>query len=58
MAKELRCGDVVPGCNHVIRGETEDDVMKKGAQHASEAHGMKNLDEETQRKVRSKIRSV
>jgi predicted small metal-binding protein len=58
MAKELRCGDVVAGCNHLIRGETEDEVMKKGAQHASEAHGMRNMDEETRRMVRSKIRTV
>lgn len=58
MAKELHCGDVVAGCTHVIRGETEDEVLTKGAQHASEKHGMKNLDEETKRVVRSKIRTV
>lgn len=58
MAKELRCGEIIDGCDHVMRGETEDEVMAKGARHASEVHGMNDLDEETRRKVRSKIRTV
>ncbi len=39
MAKVLRCGDLVKGCEFEARG-TEDDVMQQAARHAKEAHGM------------------
>lgn len=58
MAKELHCGEIMDGCPAVIRGETEDEVLKKGAQHASEAHGIDELDDDTVSAVRSKIRDV
>jgi len=31
MAKVLRCGDLMPGCNAVIEGKDEAEVMAKGA---------------------------
>ena len=34
MPRELRYGDIVSGCDAVIRGETEEDVLSKGARHA------------------------
>lgn len=55
MAKELRCGDIMPGCDHVIRGETENEVLAQGAQHARDAHGVEQMDAETAEKVRSAI---
>ena len=58
MAKELRCGDVVPGCDHVIRGETEQEVLSKGARHAREAHGIERMDDETKRKVKAAVRET
>ncbi len=41
MAKMIDCGKVNPvsGCGHVIRGETEEDVLRQAAEHAKE-HGM------------------
>lgn len=41
MAKVIHCNKVNPSseCNHVIRGETEDDVMKQAGVHAKE-HGL------------------
>jgi predicted small metal-binding protein len=56
MTKELRCGEIMEGCPTVIRGETEEEVLKKGAQHARETHGIDSLDDDTIRKVKSKIR--
>ena len=56
MAKELHCGEIMEGCPEVIRGETEEEVLKKGAQHAREAHGIDSLDDETMRAVKAKIR--
>ena len=40
MAKVLRCGDLMPGCNTVIEGMDEAEVMAKGAEHAKAAHNM------------------
>jgi predicted small metal-binding protein len=42
MSKMIDCGKVNPasGCSHIIRGETEDEVMRKAAEHASRDHGM------------------
>lgn len=41
MAKAIYCKKVNPSsdCNHVIRGETEDEVMQKAGLHAKE-HGL------------------
>ena len=42
MAKTVDCGKVNPasGCGHVIRGETEEEVLQRAAEHAKEGHGM------------------
>lgn len=58
MAKELRCGEIMDGCPAVIRGETEEEVLQKGAMHARDAHGIEEMDDETVRAVRSKIREA
>ena len=58
MAKELHCGDVMEGCKHVIRGENEQEVLAKGAEHARSAHGVQSMDEETKKKVKSAIRDT
>ncbi|MGH7572156.1 MAG: DUF1059 domain-containing protein [Gemmatimonadota bacterium] len=58
MAKELRCDDVMPGCDYVAKGETEQEIMAQAAEHAREKHGLNEIDEETAQKVRSKIRTV
>ena len=41
MVKMIECGKVNPasGCSHVIRGETEEDVLRQAAEHAG-SHGM------------------
>ena len=41
MTKVIDCGKVNPvsGCSHVIRGDTEEDVLRQAAEHAKE-HGM------------------
>ena len=42
MSKIIDCGKVNPasGCGHVIRGETEEEVLQKAAEHAARDHGM------------------
>jgi predicted small metal-binding protein len=42
MAKIIDCGKVNPasGCGHVIRAETEDELLKLAAEHAKQGHNM------------------
>lgn len=56
MEKELRCGDLMPGCKAVIEGKDEGEVMVKAAEHAKNAHGLSEISPELAGKVRSAIR--
>jgi predicted small metal-binding protein len=38
--KQFACANVVPGCDGVATGETQDDLLAAVAAHAKEAHGM------------------
>lgn len=58
MAKELRCGDVMPGCNFVATGATEDEVLKKAAQHAKDKHNVQQLTPDLVAKVKVVIRTT
>jgi uncharacterized protein DUF1059 len=41
MTKVLKCGDVVPGCNFEMRGNSEDEILKKADEHAKTARPRK-----------------
>ncbi len=56
MAKAISCRDVGVDCDFVVRGETEEDVLKKCAEHANKAHGMKEIPQELVERVREAIR--
>ena len=43
MMKAMHCGELMKGCDFVARGATEDEVMKKAAEHAKTAHGIDNI---------------
>lgn len=55
MERELRCGDVVEGCDGVVRGTDNADVMRQAAAHAAETHGMTEVDEDTAAALRAAI---
>jgi predicted small metal-binding protein len=55
--KELQCKDVGFACDAVVRADTEEEVLRQGAEHARTAHGLTTLDSETVAKIRSKIRT-
>ncbi len=55
MAKVLRCGDLMPGCNAVIEGKDEAEVIAKGAEHAT-AHKMTAIPPEMAAKVKAAIK--
>jgi len=57
--KTVSCREAGFGCDHVVKGETEEEVMKNGAEHAMKVHAMKEEDmtPEMQQKIRGLIRS-
>lgn|GEM_PF-160144 len=42
--KTLSCREAGFDCDHVVKGETEEEIFKNGAQHAMKDHGMKEED--------------
>jgi len=58
MAKLLRCRDVGVDCDHVIRAETEEELMKKVAEHAKTVHGMTEISPDLAAKVKAAIKEV
>ena len=56
MTKVLKCGDLMPGCNAVIEGKDEAEVMAKGAEHAKTAHKMEAIPPYVAAKVKAAIR--
>ena len=53
--KQFACSTVVKGCDGVVTGETEDDVLAAAARHAAEAHGMTDLPPDVVEAVRAGI---
>ncbi len=56
MAKVLECAKVDPssGCNYVVRGETEEDVLRNVAIHAKD-HGLREVTPELMELVKANI---
>jgi predicted small metal-binding protein len=42
--EKITCREAGFDCNYVVKGETGEEVMKLGAEHAMKAHGMKEED--------------
>jgi len=55
MAKILRCRDVGIDCDFEVRATTEEEILKKAAEHAQAVHNMKEIPEEVVEKVRAAI---
>ncbi len=53
--KKFECATVVDGCDGVVTGDTEDDVLRAAAQHAESAHGMTELPDAVVAQVRAGI---
>ncbi|MEY2583757.1 MAG: hypothetical protein QOE09_3606 [Ilumatobacteraceae bacterium] len=56
--KQFACGTVVPGCDGVVTGETEDEVLAAAAQHAASAHGMTEVPADVLDAVKAGITDV
>ena len=57
MGKIVDCAKVDPstGCSHVVRGETEEELMRNAGEHAKE-HGLVEVTPELMERVRANIR--
>jgi len=42
--KTLSCREAGFDCDYVVKGETEEEIFKNGAEHATREHGMKPED--------------
>jgi predicted small metal-binding protein len=59
VTKLLECARVDPssGCQHVVQGDTEEEVLTKAAEHAGE-HGIREVTSELIEQVRKSIRDA
>ena len=55
MTKEFHCSDVMQGCDFVARGQDENEVMQNAARHGNEAHGLSQIPQDVEQKVRAGI---
>ncbi|MGE5190020.1 MAG: DUF1059 domain-containing protein [Gemmatimonadota bacterium] len=56
MAKILRCSELVAGCTAVIRGETEEDVIRQATEHSKTAHNLQEIPKGLRKKLHRLIR--
>jgi predicted small metal-binding protein len=52
--KRLACRDIGLDCDYIIKGETEEDIIKNAVQHAWEIHAIKPEEMTSEMKVRIK----
>lgn len=53
--KQFACATVVDGCDGVVSGATEDDVLAAAAAHAAEVHGMSEVPDDVVAAIRAGI---
>ena len=55
MEKRIACNDVVPGCTFTATAATEEELLKKVMEHASQDHGVTDVTPALAAKVKSAI---
>jgi predicted small metal-binding protein len=55
--KHIACGDLVPGCTWTASAPTEEELLKKVAAHAEQAHDIKEVPPELAAKVKAAIKT-
>ena len=56
--KEIRCRDSGADCDFVAQAETEEELLRKAAEHGRKDHQMESIPDELKTKMRSMIRDV
>jgi len=58
MMKMLKCKDVGVDCDFAASGKTEEEVLKKAAEHARKDHGIKKVTKDYKESWRKHIQTV
>ena len=53
--KQFACGELVPGCTHVLSGDSDDEILEQVAVHARDDHGMPEVPPEVADRIRERI---
>jgi predicted small metal-binding protein len=56
--KQFECKDIGMADSFCVRAKTEAEIMEHAKVHAMKAHGMKEIWPETEKKIKSSIKSV
>lgn len=54
-ARHFACGHVVPDCTFTVTAPTDEELLRKVAGHAAEAHGITEITPELASQVRAAI---
>jgi predicted small metal-binding protein len=58
MARELRCADLGMKCDWSVKASTDEEVLKKAAAHAAQAHHLAKIEEPMLSKVKGAIHAA
>lgn len=56
MTKVLHCGDVISGCDGVVRADSQDELLPLVVEHVKSVHGITEIDAKTHSAVIAAIR--
>ena len=55
MAKVLKCDSLFPGCEGIVRADTDEEVLRLAAEHVRQVHGLGQVDDAIAQKVLAAI---
>jgi predicted small metal-binding protein len=55
MARELRCADLGMQCDWSVKASTDEEVLRKAAEHAAKTHHMAKIEEPMLSQVKKAI---
>lgn len=56
--QRLECGKLFDGCEGVVEGATNEDVLAQASEHVRQAHGIERMDEATVAAATREIETV
>ncbi len=57
MTQHIACNDLMKGCKFTAEARTEEELMKKVAEHAAKEHGIREVTPELAAKVKAVIQT-
>jgi predicted small metal-binding protein len=57
MSKHIACGNVVEGCGWTAQAPSDEELLRKVAEHAQASHGVQEVTPELASKVKAAIES-